>query len=398
MSRLKLAYRGAIFLYFIMGLEILIMISPFAAFFYAAFNPFLLALASYPATRWLAAFYLPHMVVPPGLFLQTLRVAGSALLLGGAAVFLVCAAQVYSNKLLKRGVASGGLYSIIRHPQYVGLVVCGIGLSILWPRFLVVALWSVMLGLYYLLARDEEKRMLAQNGNGYKSYMESTGMFLPRRLERMFAGISRLRMGRAAAPVVFAVLVLATVGAAFALRAYTVHALPKWTQGNVTVLPILAGEEAILEHRMADVLEMPEIKRRLEVRSGAFLVYFMHTDYIMQGMIADTGGEWRLYMQHKTLSMIWDWVLHPIGHLGGGHHMMHMAAGNVDTGDSVVRRMIFLRVENGRDPTETPGVFDINAQREPAFVVDVDMHQLALKEIRDLPVETGWGKVPTPLF
>ena len=58
-------------MYFIIALEVLIMISPFAAFFYAALNPVLLFFAEWPATRWLTAFFLPHMVSPPGLFLQT---------------------------------------------------------------------------------------------------------------------------------------------------------------------------------------------------------------------------------------------------------------------------------------------------------------------------------------
>jgi len=71
------------------------MISPFAGFFYAAFDPVLLFLARSPATHWLADFFLPHMVTPPGTFLRIVRVAGSVLFLGGAAVFLACAGQVY---------------------------------------------------------------------------------------------------------------------------------------------------------------------------------------------------------------------------------------------------------------------------------------------------------------
>lgn len=55
---------GLIILYFIIALEGLIMISPFAAFFYAVFNPVLLFFAQWPTTRWLAAFFLPHMVEP----------------------------------------------------------------------------------------------------------------------------------------------------------------------------------------------------------------------------------------------------------------------------------------------------------------------------------------------
>lgn len=108
---------GAIILYFVIALEILIMISPFAAFFYAAFNPFLLALVQYPATRWLTAFFLPHMVLLPGLFLKSVRVAGSVLFVVGTALFFVCARHVYYNKFTKKGVALRRLYSYVRHPQ-----------------------------------------------------------------------------------------------------------------------------------------------------------------------------------------------------------------------------------------------------------------------------------------
>lgn len=140
---------GMIVLYFIIGLEVLIMISPFAAFFYAAFNPFLLFLAGSQATHWLADFFLPHMVSPPSALLKMIRVSGSFFFVGGATVFLVCAGQVYFDKFFRRGPALRGLYTWIRHPQYGALAVTGIGLSILWPRFLTVVLWVAMMGLYY---------------------------------------------------------------------------------------------------------------------------------------------------------------------------------------------------------------------------------------------------------
>src|SRR5450759_3641888 len=180
---------GVIVLYFVIGLEVLIMISPFAAFFYAAFNPFLLFLARSPATHWLSAFFLPHMVVPPDAFLMVVRVAGSVLFVGGTLVFLLCAGQVYFHKFTGRGPVLGGLYRWIRHPQYLALALTGIGLAILWPRFLTAALWAVMVTLYHLLARDEERRMLAQFGDQYRHYTETTGRFVPRRLERLLGHI-----------------------------------------------------------------------------------------------------------------------------------------------------------------------------------------------------------------
>ena len=105
MEKSKALFHSAIVLYFIIALEFLIMISPFAGFFYSVFNPLLIAAGRYPATRWLSAFFLPHMVVPPDAFLQVIRILGSVLVVVGMVVFLGCAVQVYAHKLLKKGAA-----------------------------------------------------------------------------------------------------------------------------------------------------------------------------------------------------------------------------------------------------------------------------------------------------
>ena len=390
---------GVVLLYFVIALEVLVMISPFAAFFYAVFNPVLLFLARSPATRWLAAFFLPHMVLPPGLFLKAIRVAGSVLFVAGTIAFLVCAGQVYARKLFQRGPASGGLYRWIRHPQYLALALAGLGLAILWPRFLTIVLWTVMVGLYALLARDEERRMVKQFRGVYSEYRERTGMFLPRGLEalgrRFLPGSPLLRPTLA-----FATLVAVTVGGAFALRAYTVARLPLWSSGRVTALAILPGDGPMLEHRTGDVLELPELKARLARTPGPVLVYVVPREYVMQGMIADTGPEWRLYEHHQTMAMIADWIFHPFRHLQGGH-AMHHAGGAPAAGtppDGAIRRLIFLSVETPREEATSASLFAINAARTPRFLADVDMHELAVLETRDLKAGTGWGDVPTPLF
>jgi protein-S-isoprenylcysteine O-methyltransferase Ste14 len=402
MTRSRGVFGGIILLYFVIALEVLIMISPFAAFFYAAFNPVLLFLAQWPATRWLSAFFLPHMVLPPGLFLKAVRVAGSVLFLGGTAVFLMCAGQVYFLQLARRGPALGGLYRRIRHPQYLALGAAGLGLAILWPRFLTILLWTLMVGIYYLLARDEERRMASRFGERYLEPMARTGMFLPRGLER---AVDRLRFpgSRAVRPLAgFLLFAAVTVGGAFALRAYTVARLPLWAKGRVTAMTILPGDSMMLEHRMAGVLDLPEVSARLERVPGPILVYLMPRQYVMQGMIADTGPQWRLYEHHQTVAMITDWILHPFRHLQGGHGMMHHGAGGAPAAGgaapATVRRLIFLRLDSARAGATRSSLFGINTARVPLFMVDVDMHTLDLLEVRSLGSGTGWGRVPTPMF
>jgi hypothetical protein len=150
---------------------------------------------------------------------------------------------------------------------------------------------------------------------------------------------------------------------------------------------------------MRDVLEIPEIKTRLAGQKDPVLAYVMPIDYVMQGMIADTGGEWQLYKRHHTLAMISDWIFHPFGHLEGGHFAMHGANGPMaGGGGSMVRRLIFLRVEVPNGEQSPSALFAINARRSPLFLADVDMHTLAVQTVRDLPQDTGWGRVPTPIF
>lgn len=391
MDKRKTVLGSTIVLYFVIGLEILIMISPFAGFFYAAFNPFLLELARHPATRWLSEFFLPHMVVPPDAFLKSLRVAGSVLFVGGLAVFAVCASQVYAAKLLKRGAVLKGPYAHIRHPQYLGLALCGMGLSILWPRFLVAVLWLAMALVYYFLSRDEEKRMLKAHPADYEAYMNNTGMFLPRAVESKIAPSTAA--GKAALFVLAAALVL---GGAFSLRAYTTRHLPLWTDGNVVVISIVPEDAPILDHRMADVLRMEEIRKRLKAGEH-YLVYFLPENYIMQGLVADTGSEWKLYKRRHAVRMLADWIFHPFRHLREGHHPARGSGERRGLDSGVVRRLVFLKIRDVE--VEKPSdAFSMKARRVPEFMADVELHEPGILGVRDLPEDTGWGKVPTPAF
>jgi protein-S-isoprenylcysteine O-methyltransferase Ste14 len=392
---------GVVVLYFIIALEVLVMISPFAAFFYSVFNPFLLFLARWPATSWLADFFLPHMVLPPDLFLKAVRVAGSVFFVGGGIAFLVCAGQVYFHKIARRGPALGGLYTWIRHPQYLSLATTGLGLAILWPRFLTVVLWTIMVGLYVLLARDEERRMVAAFGDQYQAYMSRTGRFLPRGVEYLFGRLPGPKSTALRVVLGLALLLAVSVGDALALRAYTIARLPLWSDGRVSVLAVLSGDEVMLQHRMADVLRLPEVASRLPT-TGAILAYSVPVQYVMQGMIADTGPAYRLYEHHQTVSMIVDWIFHPFQHLEGGHMMMHHAGNTAGAPPPSLtsRRIIFLEVPSAGDSAQNDpsSLFAIGAVRVPQFFVDVDLHTLTLLGVQQLGPGTGWGLVPTPMF
>jgi protein-S-isoprenylcysteine O-methyltransferase Ste14 len=404
----RLATNSAIVLSFVVALEFVIMISPFAFVFYAAMNPFLLALNQSALTRWLTAFFLPHMVVPPNAFLKGVRVLGSVAFLGGMAVFVVCAVQVYAGKLLRPGVAHRGLYAVIRHPQYLALVVAAWGLAVMWPRFLTLTLFGVMLFLYYLLARDEERRMVSRFGVSYGAYMERTGMFVPRVVERL---LGRRDGPRSALTIPRALgillgLLVGCVGSGFLVRAYTVGHLPLAQVSGVDAITITTDDLEAAKELLPSVLAEPAVASKLQAAQGRaghrVLAYFIPINYIMQGMIADTGPEWKLFQHDRTFRMIAEYILHPFAHVAGGHqHMAGMTHHDPSLHNSPMmkRRIIFLDLSAGQRPLVSPGDdFGINVRRAPLFLVDVHLHTAEVLEVRDLAGGSGWGTVPTPMF
>src|SRR6266446_6002718 len=158
-------------------LEMLIMISPFAFYYYGVYGPIMEGLHRSARTSWLPAFFLPHLfsfercpdLVEVGF--GTFAIASLA--------FLVTAAQLYYVKLWKKSVARNWLYARLRHPQYSCLAGAGFGLLVAWPRFLILLLYVSMLFAYGILARDEERRMEAAFGEDYRNYRGRTWMFLP---------------------------------------------------------------------------------------------------------------------------------------------------------------------------------------------------------------------------
>jgi hypothetical protein len=55
------------------------------------------------------------------------------------------------------------------------------------------------------------------------------------------------------------------------------------------------------------------------------------------------------------------------------------------------------QVENAKSG-KLSDMFSINAMRTPQFMIDIDIQNLQLSDLKKLPRDTGWGTVPTPVF
>jgi len=413
----KVSARISIVVFFIMAFEIMIMISPFAFFFYSVFNPIFHWLDKYRATSWLTTFFLPHMILPPTLFLKAVRVLGSVCFIAGSLTFIICALQVYLGKIFKWGIASRGLYLYIRHPQYLALAIWGIGLSILWPRFIVLASLSLMLVLYYFLSKDEERRMLKQHGKAYQDYMSRTGMFVPKRIGGYVAfGQSSSAKSSWRYAVVPLLIIGIVIGTGFLLRAVSLSSLSFVTKDKVTLVSLLPEDNILSPNVLKGILRKSTRTSIGLEEDKDYLGYVMPVDYIMQGMIADTGGESHLFKQHHTIAMISDWVLHPFQHLRASpslhmaqmHHVdpavarrHHCPIGLKDPGGDcdtcVYRRVILVEIEpNDGGNLSGAGVFSIGVKRVPISFVDINVKTGEILEAVKVQRSTAWQDVPTP--
>ncbi|MEJ2421233.1 MAG: isoprenylcysteine carboxylmethyltransferase family protein [Acidobacteriota bacterium] len=404
---------GGVLVFFIMAFEVMIMISPFAFFFYSVFNPVFHWLDAYPATRWLTHFFLPHMVLPPTLPLKIIRISGSVLFVAGFAIFAICALQVYLGKLFKWGIAHRGIYRFVRHPQYSALGIWGAGMTILWPRFVVLVTLSIMFVLYYFLARDEERRMSSQYGDSYREYMAKTGMFLPRFRKRVTAGDVSLSPFKPRRIIALAAVVAAVLGTGFACRSLTLNSIQFHTRGNVTLISIMP-EDNSKDSTILDAVQRQGV--HFLRRDRSYLAYEMPADYIMQGMIANTGSKFHLYKRHHTVRLMADWVLHPFEHLRlspfarmakmkhadpaaarRSHCPLGISAPNMTCRQCDYRRVIFVQVDNPSGRLRSGnGLLAFDSRRTPVGYIDLNTRTGQIVDIKRVPPKTAWGSVPTP--
>lgn len=106
---------------------------------------------------------------------------GYALLFVGIGLFIQGWRKLYRAHQQKT-LATGGLYGLVRHPQYTGLFIGLFGEGVVhWPTIFSVILFPVIVLVYTLLARREERHMLEQFGEEYRLYQSHVPMFFPDR-------------------------------------------------------------------------------------------------------------------------------------------------------------------------------------------------------------------------
>lgn len=72
------------------------------------------------------------------------------------------------------------IYSIIRHPNYLGLICMNFAMLCFFRTLLLIPIIAIFITLWYLNAKHEEMILISKFGEIYSNYKKVTGMFLPR--------------------------------------------------------------------------------------------------------------------------------------------------------------------------------------------------------------------------
>ena len=77
-------------------------------------------------------------------------------------------------------IVTTGVYSIVRHPQYLGALLAHVGISILLSATYSVLITPLMVILIYLISRKEEEELTKEFGKEYENYKKKVPMLMPR--------------------------------------------------------------------------------------------------------------------------------------------------------------------------------------------------------------------------
>ena len=80
----------------------------------------------------------------------------------------------------EHALETGGLYSRVRHPGYLGSLLASLGAALAFGSWVALPLWVLMVIAQGLRVRREERMLAAHFGEAWKHYAARTGALLPR--------------------------------------------------------------------------------------------------------------------------------------------------------------------------------------------------------------------------
>ncbi len=399
----KLLLFGTIIAYCLIGIEIIIMISPFALYFYSVYGPILNYLSASPITSWTTEFFLPHMVFPDDSLIQAITYL-QVLLVIGLLFFLFAAVPLYYGRFTGKGVVQMSFYSKIRHPQYLFLAISGLGLLLYWPRFIILIMYITMLFMYYILARNEEWRMQHEQPVAYESYMNCTPMFLPGEPGRRIysAWFGRIKPKWVGILILYLVVLSVSVLGAVGLRNYAIRQIPKVVAADsLTLVSVFPRPDSEMLDVYNAALRSEKVSGHLFRDKSVNLAYIMPGDFFLTALVTDEDRRFSDDMIERFPEIL-EWHQHKFR--GGLGKFFKIFYNFVSTWSRIetnfeIERLVFVQVKDSNGKSVSAGhVFDMGMKRTPAMIVDVDADTHEVLTVLPTSGSNKWGKMPMPTF
>jgi len=77
-------------------------------------------------------------------------------------------------------IVTVGVYSIVRHPQYLGGLLAHVGISFLLSAWYSLLSTPLMVVLIYVISRKEEEELIREFGKEYEDYKKRVPMLIPK--------------------------------------------------------------------------------------------------------------------------------------------------------------------------------------------------------------------------
>ncbi|MGH8624459.1 MAG: methyltransferase family protein [Gammaproteobacteria bacterium] len=110
---------------------------------------------------------------------------GGGIMIFSALAVLALAWQILKLAQLNNMPATLGPYAIVRHPQYLALIVIMAGFIVQGPTIPTLLLFPLISYLYLRFARIEEREAAAKFGDAYVKYAARTPRFIPANKRRL---------------------------------------------------------------------------------------------------------------------------------------------------------------------------------------------------------------------
>jgi len=145
-----------------------------------------ISVMSIPLLPYLITFITSHPNLERDinlLFFAKEFMVGRIIALIGFTVLLLAGIQFLRERAGGVMLIKTGLYSVVRHPQYMGIITITIGLTVmvltLGNNLQVILLWLIQIFGYVILARYEESHLEKQHGEDFRQYRRVSPFMFP---------------------------------------------------------------------------------------------------------------------------------------------------------------------------------------------------------------------------